>query len=193
MRAVNRTGRLLLTAAAVVGLTGCTAGAGDAGRPTETVTVTATVTATAPPTDTDTADACGPASAEEAAAEGIAALPAPGGPESATWDAATADYSGYDPCAALSWSLVTVKGGTGSSPTAILLFHAGSYLGTATATQYGFTPAVDRTSDAEIAVAYRYVQADEANADASGRADATFTWNPETEGVTMTGDVPPEG
>jgi hypothetical protein len=107
------------------------------------------------------------------------------------WDAANADYSGYDPCADLSWSLVTLEYATVSSPTAVLLFHDGSYLGTATSEAYGFTPTVERTADDAIAVTYRFLQGSESNADASGRATATLTWNAATNSVDLTGDLPP--
>lgn len=135
--------------------------------------------------------ACGPSTGEAAAADAIAALALPAGLESAKWDAAGADYSGYDPCAALSWSVVSLEMATGSSPCAILLFHEGTYLGTATKAQYGFVPQVERTAPGAILVTYRYPQAGEANADASGRAAATFTWNPDTESVDMAGETPP--
>lgn len=45
----------------------------------------------------------------------------------------------FDPCATLSTALVTVEGGTGSSPTQALMFHDGQYLGTGTSKAYGFT------------------------------------------------------
>lgn len=104
-----------------------------------------------------------------------------------------ADYSGYDPCAALSWTVVSVEMATGSSPCAILLFHEGAYLGTATSEQYGFVPDVERTAPGAILVTYRFVQGNESNAEASGRAVATYTWNPETARVDMAGDTPPVG
>ncbi|SMG18867.1 LppP/LprE family lipoprotein [Agreia pratensis] len=144
-------------------------------------------------TPTPSPDACGPATAQEAAAAGIAALPAPAGLESSRWDAANADYSGYDPCAALSWSVVTLEFATVSSPAAILLFHDGVYLGTATEKAYGFTPAVERTADNSISVTYRFNQGMESNTEASGRAVATYTWNAATDSVEMVGDVPPTG
>lgn len=195
---------LILTGAALVALlTGCSGG-GDGGGPTPTVTetVTAAPTEDATPTPTNSpADlpastptptpTCGPASGAEAAAAGIAALPQPAGLEDFRWDAANADYSGYDPCADLSWSVVTVDGGTAGSPYAILLFHDGRYLGTATSVQYAFQPAVERTTDTSIRVTYTYPKGNEANADASGRAIATYTWNADAQRVDMTGDTPP--
>ena len=185
------TGLALVTLVAAL-VAGCatTADAGStAAAPSPSPSATAAVTPT--PTPTPSPDACGPATGQEAAAAGIAALPAPVGLESARWDAANADYSGYDPCAPLSWSLVTLENATGSSPTAILLFHDGAYLGTATEQAYGFTPAVERTADDAISVTYRFTQGMESNAEASGRAVATYTWNATTDSVEMAGELPP--
>jgi hypothetical protein len=194
---VRRAGWLPVVVVAVAATAGCTADTASTGADS-TPTPATTPSAPAPsptPTAAPTPEpaACGPASGQEAAASGIAALPAPAGLESAVWDAANADYSGYDPCADLSWSLVTLEYATVSSPTAVLLFHDGSYLGTATSKAYGFTPSVERTADDAIAVTYRFPQGDEANADAAGRATATFTWNAETESVDLAGDLPPTG
>ncbi|MCU0153009.1 hypothetical protein N8H10_09435 [Curtobacterium flaccumfaciens pv. poinsettiae] len=106
---LTRTALILTTATLAALLTGCS-GADGADGSAATPTVTETVTAppsdaasTPTPTPTPT---CGPTSGAEAAAAGIAALPLPAGLEDAKWDAANADYSGYDACAPLSWSVV---------------------------------------------------------------------------------------
>ncbi|ROP61455.1 LppP/LprE family lipoprotein [Curtobacterium sp. PhB115] len=192
---------LILTGVALVALlTGCSGGGdGDEASPTVTKTVTAAPTedaATPTPTNTTTptptpTTTCGPASGSEAAADGIARLPLPAGLEDSKWDAANADYSGYDACAPLSWSVVEPEFATAGSPYAILLFHEGTYLGTATSEQYAFEPAVERQSDAAIVVTYEYAKAGEPNAAPSGRTTATFTWNEGTGRVDMTGDTPP--
>ncbi|WP_217640110.1 LppP/LprE family lipoprotein [Curtobacterium sp. MCBA15_009] len=198
---------MILTGAVLVALlTGCSGGegggdGGDAATPTVTETVTAapsddpsTPASTPTPTDspaTTPTPTCGPADGAAAAADGIAALPEPAGIAGARWDAANADTSGYDACAALSWSVVAPVGATAGSPYAILLFHQGRYLGTATAEQYAFEPIVERRSDDAIVVTYRYPRAGEPNAAPSGRTTATFTWDADTDRVDMTGDTPP--
>ncbi|WP_139178806.1 LppP/LprE family lipoprotein [Curtobacterium sp. MCBA15_005] len=190
---------LILTAATLAALLAGCSGAdgadGGAATPTVTETVTAppsdaasTQTPTPTPTPTPT---CGPSNGAAAAAEGIAALPLPAGLEDAKWDAANADYSGYDACAPLSWSVATLDRATAGSPYAILLFHEGRYLGTATAQQYAFEPTVERQSDRAVTVTYRFAEAGEPNAAPSGRTTATFTWDDETGRVEMTGDTPP--
>ncbi len=86
---------------------------------------------------------------------------------------------------------VSVVDGTASSPVAILLFHDGTYLGTATKEQYPFVPQVTRESAGAIRVEYRYPQGADSNADPSGRATATYTWDDAAGRVEMSGDVPP--
>ncbi|KQO60046.1 LppP/LprE family lipoprotein [Curtobacterium sp. Leaf261] len=188
-------------AAALVSLAGCSGQSVDPGpstTPSSSRSASAPVTSAAAGTSTTTPSStpsasCGPASGAEAASAAIAALPLPSGLEGNKWDAANADHSGYDACAALSWSVVTVDGGTPSSPYAVLLFHDGSYLGTATSRQYGFSPTVTRTGADAITVTYRYAKASDSNADPTGRTTATYTWDASTGKVVMTGDVPPEG
>ena len=188
----------LLAVAAVATLAGCSGGP-DGGRTTPTATTTRTVTASPAPSSAAAAPAvtpsatssCGPSDGAAAAAGPIAALPLPAGLESARWDAATADTAQYDGCAALSAVTVTLADGTGSSPVAILLFHDGTYLGTATKLQYGFEPTVTRTSDAALRVEYVYAGPHDTDADPTGRATATYTWDDAAGRVVMTGEVPP--
>lgn len=47
--------------------------------------------------------------------------------------------SNYDPCADLSAVLVTVQDATNSSPDQALMFHRGTFVGTATPRAYPFT------------------------------------------------------
>lgn len=106
------------------------------------------------------------------------------------WDAEWAESDGYDDCAALSWIVLPIEGGTGSSPYQIMLCHQGEYLGTATAKAYGFAPEVSRVDDRTIAVTYRFAKDGDINANPTGRAEAQFTWSPVAEKVVMTGQVP---
>ncbi|MDM7887550.1 LppP/LprE family lipoprotein [Curtobacterium sp. RHCJP20] len=194
-------GLLLVATGAAFALAGCSGG-GDAGP---TATVTRTVTPSASPSASSAAGAapatgssvpsatpsCGPSDGAAAAAGPITDLPLPAGLESARWDASHADTSAYDGCAALSAVTVSVVDATASSPVAILLFHDGSYLGTATKEQYPFVPQVTRESADAVRVEYRYPQGADSNADPTGRATATYTWNDDTGRVVMSGDVPP--
>lgn len=203
MRISNTSGGILFVTAVALGLTGCTGGT-TSSDPTVTRTVTASPTSsptTAPATDAATDPAavptptptCGPTDGTAVASRAIADLPLPSGLQDSRWDPATADLAGYDPCAALSWATVTLERATGSSPVAILLFHQGRYLGTATKEQYAFTPDVSRTDPSTIAVTYHYAKPDEPLAEASGRAEAAFTWSDSAGRVQMQGDTPPAG
>jgi hypothetical protein len=192
-RSSSRLALVVLAVALTAGCASTPAGSGEGPAETTGPSVSAPVSPSATSTPPPEADPCGPATGQEAAAAGIAELPAPAGLEGVPWDAANADYSGYDPCAALSWSLVTLEGGTVSTPTAVLLFHSGSYLGTATPTAYGFTPSVERTADDAISVTYRFPQGSESNAEASGSTVATFRWNADTSALDVAGDFPPAG
>jgi len=192
-----------------IALTGCSTGSGDP-APTKTVTQTvapsaeSTGTPTSTPTPTPAAAAtpapvptpsaaptCGSEDPTSAIQQAATRLGAPAGIAGAEWDTAGAARGGYDPCAALSWVVLRPANSTGSSPSAILLFHDGTYLGTATKVQYPFTPEVTRTSDAAVSVTYRYARDGESNAEASGRVDATYRWDDAAGRVVMTGDVPP--
>lgn len=202
-RHTRPTGLLLIVAGASLALAGCTGGSGGGPTATVTRTVTPTASASAPssaptgsaPTDgaprPSATPSCGPSDGAAAAAGPVADLPLPAGLESARWDASTADTSVYDGCAALSAVTVSVVDATASSPVAILLFHDGTYLGTATKEQYPFVPQVTRASADAIRVEYRYLQGADSNADPSGRATATYTWDDAAGRVEMSGDVPP--
>ena len=63
--------------------------------------------------------------------------------------------SNYDSCADLSSIVVTVEGATGSSPEQALMFHRGSYLGTATLYAYPFT-SIDHSASTDDTVVLRY-------------------------------------
>lgn len=187
MQLASRVLSVIVGTAVAVVLAGCSTSGSDAPAPSVTATTTRTVTPTASPSPSPS---CGPDDPSAAITRATADLALPDALRDVTsWDAADAQASGYDPCAALSWAIVTVQGGTPSSPYAILLFHDGAYVGTATKEPYPFGPEVSRTDDATLAVTYRYPEEGDANADPTGRTSATLTW---ADGaVSMTGDVPP--
>ncbi|WP_406018031.1 LppP/LprE family lipoprotein [Kocuria rhizophila] len=112
----------------------------------------------------------------------------PGVTDPSSWTVEESD--GYDPCADLSWITLS-GGGTGSSPRQQMLFHEGDYLGTTTAEPIGFHPATERLSDSSIQVTYTYNKPGESNAEASGRAVSTYSWNEDTESIDHAGEWPP--
>lgn len=107
------------------------------------------------------------------------------------WAPESAETDGYDPCADLSWIILPIEGGTASSPYQIILFHNGSYLGTATSDAYGFYPDISRVDDATISVTWHWPKDGESNAGLSGESTSQFTWDESSESVVMTGEVPP--
>lgn len=104
----------------------------------------------APPT------ACGVNLASQRITEAVASLPAYPGTDWA-WSADPRTiYGNYDPCATLSTALVTVERATGSSPVTALMFHNGSYVGTATSEAYAFTSLNEaRTTDDTVVLDYK--------------------------------------
>jgi hypothetical protein len=107
------------------------------------------------------------------------------------WAPESAETDGYDPCADLSWIILPIEGGTASSPYQIMLFHNGSYLGTATSDAYGFYPDISRVDDATVSVTWHWPKDGESNAGRSGESTAQFTWDESTQSVQMNGEVPP--
>jgi hypothetical protein len=73
------------------------------------------------------------------------------------WSSDPGTFEGnFNPCATLSTALVTVEGATGSSPVTALMFHNGTYLGTATSQAYGFTSLnTARTTDDTVVLDYK--------------------------------------
>ena len=192
MRHAHRGRRRILTAALAAGLLlGGASGCGQQGGGPETTdgplsSLLATPTGQAQ----ETTPACGELDAAQAAERWIDEVPPV--PTLADREWTVADRGGYDPCAELSWIAVTLAGGTVSTPYHIMLFHRGEYLGTATETAYGFSPGIERIGDGAIRVSYRWPRDGEANAAASGRSIATFTWNAQSGEVDFSGELPPE-
>lgn len=98
----------------------------------------------------------------------------------------------YDPCGALSSITVSVKGGTASAPSHIMLFNYGKHLGTATSDPKDFWPETERVDDSTIRVTYNYPETGDSNADPSGEAVSTFTWDEASQSVEHSGDFSPE-
>ncbi|WP_052493318.1 LppP/LprE family lipoprotein [Rhodococcus sp. MEB064] len=97
-----------------------------------------------------------------------------------------------DACSVLAWALAVPDGATGSSPTTVLFFHDGVYLGTATARPYAFT-AIDPYAqlDDTVTVSYRWLRDGEATAEVSGGpALVRYRWNGSS--VDMLDSLPPE-
>ncbi|HIW90219.1 MAG TPA: LppP/LprE family lipoprotein [Candidatus Corynebacterium avicola] len=102
-----------------------------------------------------------------------------------------ADTSSYDPNQRLSAILLDVEGGTGSSPQQVALFEHGTYIGTTLFEAHAYQH-VERVSDSEIKVDYRYLLPGDANADPSGLATSHYILGPDGV-VHHEGELPPEG
>ena len=78
-------------------------------------------------------------------------------PQGWPWDHDSRSFEGnYNPCATLSTALITVQMATRSSPEQALLFHNGSYVGTATSKAYGLVSLnTARTTDDTVALNYK--------------------------------------
>lgn len=137
---------------------------------------------------------CGTDSAKQAVDDNLDKVPAP---FDASDPASSSDFgwvvdddSTYDPCAALSWVTLGIKG-TVSSPYTQMLFHNGDYLGTTTSKAIGFYPTTVRLNDSSMQVTYKFVEGNESNAEARGRAVSVYSWNPDTESIDHSGEWPP--
>jgi hypothetical protein len=97
--------------------------------------------------------------------------------------------SNFDPCAALSYALLDTEGGTGSSPVQVMLFHDGTYVGTATECALPFTT-VTGTSTDSVTIEYRWPRPGDSNAAPSGLASVAFRWS--GGAVRMESEVPQE-
>jgi LppP/LprE lipoprotein len=126
-----------------------TASLASAGVLAATVVVGGPATA-APPT------ACGVNLAAPQVLSAARSLPRYPGTDWA-WSTDPRNFDGnFNPCATLSTALVTVEGATGSSPITALMFHDGTYLGTATSKAYGFTSLnTAQTTDDTVVLTYK--------------------------------------
>ncbi|MFD6897209.1 LppP/LprE family lipoprotein [Rhodococcus sp. NPDC060086] len=98
---------------------------------------------------------------------------APGG---SPWIAgAYSDVTGS--CGELLWLMAETPGGTASSPSHVLFFRDGTYLGTATSDSYSYTHVVG-ADGSTVSVQYRWLDPEDANCCPSGGpAVIDYTWD----------------
>ena len=194
----------VLALGAALALSGC-AGGGGAPAPATPVSAPETRAPATPiaetpspaaetPTPTPT-PTCATTTAAQARDAAIPLLPPPFPPEDTDmagnkWDPEYSDIDNYDPCAELSWIVVPLAGGTGSSPSQVALFHRGEFVQAATEKSYGFWPRVTRLSDDSIEVVYIWPKDGESTANASGESPMTFTWNDAAGKIDVAGNPP---
>lgn len=106
------------------------------------------------------------------------------------WSSDPRTFDGnYNPCSTLSTALVSVEGATGSSPITALMFHNGTYLGTATSKAYGFTTLnAVQTTDDTVVLTYKTPGACNACAPASV-TNVRYQW--QGDHVAMLDPAPP--
>lgn len=115
------------------------------------------------------------------------------GPEpttTAAWDPTPLE-SNYEACADLSTVLITVAGGTGSSPMQALMFHRGEFLGTGTSKAYAFT-SLDAGASTPDTVVLRYKSGQSCTACDDGVV-TTVRYHWDGDSVQMLDSPPPEG
>ncbi|CAL8898881.1 LppP/LprE family lipoprotein [Kocuria varians] len=142
-----------------------------------------------------TSDDCGPENGQQAAKRWIPVLTPPFGADKAdqgSWDTENVDTSTYDECQELSSITVHTKGGTASSPNTVMLFHRGAYMGTATNGSFGFTPKVERVTDSTVRVTFRFPKDGDSNAEPTGTAVSTYSWNDDAGQLAHEGQLPPQ-
>lgn len=155
----------------------------------ETVTVTSTIEPTGEPNSGTTAQdsssaaaltqaQCEPSSVPVSTNAATIAPPLPG----ATWSV----YQTGNLCGTLGYAELATTGGTGSSPTQLLLYNDGEFLGTGI-TCNALGQVTGSTGDS-ISVQYRWPLGNDSNASMSGRANVTFQWNGSS--VDLVGDLP---
>lgn len=89
-------------------------------------------------------------------------------------------------CSPLGYAELATAGGTGSSPTQLLLYNEGEFLGTGIRCN-ALGQVIGSTADS-VTVQYRWPVGNDSNANMSGRADVTFQWNGSS--VDMIGNLP---
>lgn len=149
---------------------------------TRTTPADDTAPATTPVVDGPCMDPSSPVATAALASLGATA---PGGDD---WVAGAA-YDGLAPCPQLVWLMAETPGGTASSPSQVLFFHDGAYLGTATSDAYAYTTVVG-TNGNTVSVQYRWLEDDDANCCPSGGPTVIdYVWDSR---VVMTEPLPQE-
>lgn len=157
----------------------------------ETVTVTSTATGsnteqsatptpTTEPTPSPTPVVCSPDSVPVTADAAGITPPLPG----ASWTV----WQTSNLCGTLGYAELATAGGTGSSPTQLLLYNEGRFLGTGI--RCNALGQVTSSNASSVTVQYRWPQGDDSNANMTGRELVTYQWNGSS--VDMIGSLPPE-
>ncbi|MGK2320471.1 LppP/LprE family lipoprotein [Gordonia rhizosphera] len=163
--------------------------------------MTSTITVTGPSIDTPAASSTPTVTTEESPAptcstDGSAAItaaaaqiptPLPDSGPDAGW--VFHGETNYNTCFDLSYAALETAGGTGSSPSQLLMFHLGRFVGRAIACNAAFQT-VTGSSPTSVNVTYRYLNAGDPTANPTGRADVVFVWD--ASQVVMHGSLPYE-
>ena len=95
----------------------------------------------------------------------------------------------FDACTPLSWALLREVGATEASPTHLVMFHYGEFIGTDSPHGVAFEPEVTRVSKYALRADYRWQRPNDPAA--AGKATSTFTWDPTSRSILREGDLPP--
>lgn len=176
--------------AATLVLAGCAGGQNgeEASEPPppETITVTSTVDPTAEPAPSPEPDPepapvdCSPSDVPVSTDAASIAPPLPGH----SWTV----WQTGNLCGTLGYAELATAGGTGSSPTQLLLYNEGEFLGTGI--RCNALGQVSGSTEDSVSVQYRWPIGNEGNANMRGRATVTFQWNGSS--VSMLGELPQE-
>lgn len=167
--------------------------ANEASEASATSAETVTVTSTIDPTDESNADTTTQASSQESSStqSECSASSVPVATDTASIAPPFPDRSWSvtqtnNLCGSLGYAELATSGGTGSSPTQLLLYNEGELLGTGI--RCNALGQVTGSTNNSVSVQYRWPVGKDSNADMSGRADVTFQWNGSS--VDMIGDLP---
>ncbi|QWW18843.1 LppP/LprE family lipoprotein [Schaalia sp. 19OD2882] len=107
------------------------------------------------------------------------------------WDLKEAPVDTYDPCSPVSWIVLSNTSGAVSGPRHIMLFHEGTYVGTATAKPLAYQPAILRKAPDTLSLTFPFAQKDDDPAKPTGSTTVELLMNPDGR-ATITGTVPAE-